>query len=729
MRKYLYLVVAVLVSFSFTFAQQTKETNAVAVPRLIRFAGQLQGPERTVGISFTLHKGQKEAATLWTETQNVKLDAEGRYSVLLGSTKADGLPVELFASGEAQWLGVRVEGQAEQPRVLLVSVPYALKAAEAETLAGHSVSEFVTNEKLAAMQQGLQPASGGTEKKSSGVTRNAISGSPTNFTGTTTDQIVGVTQGGTGAGISSNTASGYALYGKSSGTAIYGLSTATSAAGIGVYGATTSSAGYGLFGANNATTGTAVGVRGTSLSNGGIAVYGTANTATGTATGVKGITQSPSGYGVVGQNTATTGNAMGIRALSASASGYALVANETAPSGSTTGLLSTISSPGGTALVVQDTTGAAKLISGQSGAGNTEVFAVDTYGHVHATASFNADYAVTAFEMNTGYLLANTSVASYSSAVTGYAGTGGGGGGEFYGAITPAFYGVQGYSGHGALSDLANSGYSGLSASGGVFSGPNGVIAITSTKDGTGGYAVTGIGADSNGVGVTGINLGATGFAVYGSDKVNASGSYAGFFSGKVYASGTFTHAGPAFQIVDHPADPANKTLTHASVESSEMKNIYDGVVTTDASGEADVVLPSYMEAYNHEFRYQLTAIGQFAQAIVSREIQNSRFTIKTDKPLVKVSWQVTGVRNDAYAKAHPLEVESEKPESQRGRYFHPVENGAAAELTIGDARMRENLAEAKAEREKHPRAPVDNAQASVRSRRDTHLQVAAQKQ
>lgn len=83
-------------------------------------------------------------------------------------------------------------------------------------------------------------------------------------------------------------------------------------------------------------------------------------------------------------------------------------------------------------------------------------------------------------------------------------------------------------------------------------------------------------------------------------------------------------------------------------------------------------MLPDYFSALNRDFRYQLTVIGQFAQAIVAEEIVGNRFAIKTDKPNVRVSWQVTGVRHDAYAQAHPLQVEEEKPARERGSYMHP---------------------------------------------------------
>jgi hypothetical protein len=136
------------------------------------------------------------------------------------------------------------------------------------------------------------------------------------------------------------------------------------------------------------------------------------------------------------------------------------------------------------------------------------------------------------------------------------------------------------------------------------------------------------------------------------------------------------------FQI-DHPLDPANKYLVHSCVESDQRVNVYSGNVTTNARGEATVLLPDYFAALNRDFRYQLTCIGQFAQAIVTREIENNRFSIKTDKPRVKVSWQVTGERQDAYAKAHPMEVEVYKQGKERGRYLHPELYGRPREEGI----------------------------------------------
>ena len=155
--------------------------------------------------------------------------------------------------------------------------------------------------------------------------------------------------------------------------------------------------------------------------------------------------------------------------------------------------------------------------------------------------------------------------------------------------------------------------------------------------------------------------------------------------SANLSCTGTISGESKLFRV-DHPLDPANKYLNHASIESSEMMNLYTGNVTTDAQGDATVQLPDWFEAVNGEFRYQLTVIRQFAQAIIAREIQNHEFAIKTSLPQVKVSWQVTGVRQDAWAKAHPLVVEEAKEGKLRGHYIHPELYGAGAEQSIGAA-------------------------------------------
>jgi hypothetical protein len=146
---------------------------------------------------------------------------------------------------------------------------------------------------------------------------------------------------------------------------------------------------------------------------------------------------------------------------------------------------------------------------------------------------------------------------------------------------------------------------------------------------------------------------------------------FAGLFVGSVRVTGPLSKAGGGF-TVDHPQDPENKYLSHSFVESPEMLNVYSGTVTTDDDGVARVELPRYFEALNRDFRYQLTTIGEFARAMVSEEIKGNGFIIRTDVPRVKVCWQVTGVRRDAWADANPIAVEEDKSEAERGKYLHP---------------------------------------------------------
>ncbi len=173
------------------------------------------------------------------------------------------------------------------------------------------------------------------------------------------------------------------------------------------------------------------------------------------------------------------------------------------------------------------------------------------------------------------------------------------------------------------------------------------------------------------------------GTAVVGVNTGTGGNDYAGYFQGNVYISGNLAKGSGSFKI-DHPLDPGNKYLYHSFVESPDMMNVYNGNVVTNQHGAATVTLPDYFEALNQDFRYQLTVIGQFAQAIVAKEIRGNRFTIKTSKPGVKVSWQVTGIRHDAYADANRIQVEVAKPPQEQGRYLHPELFGAPAEQAIG---------------------------------------------
>jgi hypothetical protein len=525
-------------------AQQTSSPAGQVVPRLVNFSGKaadVQGKAISgiAGVTFAIYKDQYEGAPLWLETQNVQADAQGKYTVRLGATKPDGLPLDLFSSGEARWLGVRVNGGEEQPRVVLVSVPYALKALDAETLGGRPASAFMVvppSGSKGSQQVGQQAplteqaneiiCLSGTACKTGFVPLFSSNGGSAKVNNSI------ITQSGTTVGIAGNVSAN------------------------GNVGAST--------------------VRASSFS-GGIAstITGTGNsiaavTGSATATGAAGST-----FGVLGQSASDIGR--GVFGLATGTAGVGVIGETTA---------------GGIGVV-------GKALPGSTGYG--------VWGE----------------------------------------------------AYFPAIDGVHG------LSHTQYSGVAGL-------------------NDGTGygvwgeafGSAIDGVHGVSNnaaGSGVAGVNF-AGGDGVYGGSV----GGFAGYFGGDVNVTGNLSKGGGSFKI-DHPLDPANKYLYHSFVESPDMMNLYNGNVTTDGQGNAVINLPDWFGALNRDFRYQLTVIGQFAQAIVASEIANRQFTIRTDKPNVKVSWQVTGIRQDAWANAHRIPVEQLKPAGERGLYLHPELFGAPA--------------------------------------------------
>ncbi len=195
-------------------------------------------------------------------------------------------------------------------------------------------------------------------------------------------------------------------------------------------------------------------------------------------------------------------------------------------------------------------------------------------------------------------------------------------------------------------------------------------------------YGVYGESVSPNGRGVYGLATASSGPAIGVYGVTGSSSGWAGYFVGTVQVVGTLSKSAGSFKI-DHPLDPANQYLSHSFVESPDMMNIYNGNVTLDANGEAWVALPDWFEALNRDFRYQLTPIGGWAPLYVAHKVQDHRFQIAGGAPGLEVSWQVTGIRQDAYANAHRIPVEQPKPAGERGLYLHPVELGQPAELGL----------------------------------------------
>jgi len=813
----------VMTSLEFTVAQtssQTVSAAASALPRLVRFGGSvkdLNGRALTgvVGITFALYSEQSGGAPLWLETQNVSADSNGHYTALLGSTKPDGLPAELFTSEQARWVGVQVSGQTEQPRVLLVSAPYALKAGDAETIGGFPPSAFVLAGPVAmgsatpSSTAATVPPPAGTDVTTTGGTADFL---PIfNGAATIVDSAVFQTGSGTTAKVGINTTTPASALDVKGGATVRGtislpaVGTASATAGKNSQALTLAASAFNgatgvatnqvfrwqaepagndtaapsgtlklLFGEGAATPAET----GLYIASNGQITFAAGQTFPGGGGGSGTVTSVATGLGLEGGPITSSGtlkiNPAVVPQLAAAniftanqiingtggVGSYGLTVNQPTQTGilvegpitgAGAGLdLKTVGTGGkqweilATGNTASQGTGKLNIRDVNS---STDVLTIDASdavnvntnlkvsggsitltgnqtvnGTVEATSTASAvigNSTSTIFAAVSGGgpaigVFGNASGASgsgvYGSGATGVVGvsTGTGPGGSFTGWTAPAGSGLKGMDGAsttGGNSDpnSGTDGGDGLVVAGGA----SGYTSTASGEAGAGISAVAGLGriiyvgegvSGELGVGGSftgGANLGVL-YGGAGGDGIDAQAGlnqgtsepdgYAGNFTGDLNVSGAISAGTKDFKI-DYPLDPANKYLVHASVESSEMKNMYDGTITTDGRGQATVQLPEWFEVLNTDFRYQLTVIGQFAQAIIGHKIENNRFEIRTSAPNVEVSWQVTGVRQDAYAKAHPLVVEQEKDARLRGFYIHPELYGAPAEKQIEWAR------------------------------------------
>jgi hypothetical protein len=716
-----------------------------AIPSLVPFTGTAVSSEGKplageASMTFMIFKDEAGGEPLWTESQTAAVDSTGHYKVQLGAANPNGLPSDLFANGEARWLEIQIAGEAQQPRVLLASVPYALKAADATTLGGLPASAFALAGAKTASASGLEGPT---------ITSNAASNVTT--TGGTANTVAKFS--------GSNTIVNSILY--DNGTEV-GIGTTTPSATLTVDGTMT--------------------LNGASTLNGGVALP-----AQGTATASKSyssqyIKMSTSAYNsstkavvaprfqlmgeVTGNNTASPNGTLNLLASAGpgapSETGLYFNTNGTVhfASGQTfpgTGAGTITGVTAGTGLTGGGTSGKVTLNLNTStiptlAANNTftgsNVFVPSLYEETDVNIDIN--------NANSGNISPGLRLGSASGEGMASKRTSGGNqfGVDLYTGYSPrlsinssgqvaigtgatfngAQFQVQSASGDGGdfSGAVSGSGVSGTGGSpstntdpgwGGYFQGGN-AISSASANGGIGVYAVGGAGGDvySSGVGIEAVggysnaadgdygmiveggtsNTGLPGLGLLVQPGFNSSvtGTDAGDFGADVYITGTLHADAKDFQI-DHPSDPANKYLSHASVESSEMMDIYSGNVTTDELGLATVTLPGWFQTLNTDFRYQLTVVGgRFAQAIVSKEIAGNQFTISTNASTVKVSWQVTAVRQDAYAKAHPLVVEQDKGPRERGFYKHPELYGQPAEKQIVWGTHPETMRRLKAMRE-----------------------------
>jgi hypothetical protein len=674
----------------------------------------------TVGVTFSLYKEEQGGAPLWVETQNVQPDNHGHYAVMLGSASSQGLPADLFTDGEPRWIGVRPQGQTEQPRIMLASVPYAMKASDAATVGGLPASAFMlaplpSSSSSAAVSSGPSsqanlPSLGGTGTTDflplwtnsttlgSSVLFQLGSGSTAKVGINTTSpaSTLDVNGAGTFRGLFKLPATGTATAttGKNSQAEDFVASAFSSATHAAVNqtfqwqaeptGNNTSSPSGTLnllFGSGTATPAET----GLKLTNKGIFSFAAGQTFPGTGT----VTSVASGAGLTGGLITKTG------ALSIAAGGV------------TNGMLqnSTVTVKAGT-----DLTGGGVVALGGSTTLNLDTTKVPQL----ATANtFAASQSVV------GSIFPDVTGTNNSSSSPGVIFGGTGSGESITSNRTNSFFnqfGLDFYTNFATRMSIYQDGTIGMGNSTEKFGGTQVFINPPAGDNGNDGLIANGqISFDpgfngGNGISVGGGRGGVGGFdgaggvffggccAGSGDGMVVWPGSgIAAFFEGDVAVFGNLSKTGGSFKI-DHPLDPANKYLYHSFVESPDMKNIYDGVVTLDANGETVVVLPDWFDALNRDFRYQLTSIGAPGPNLyISQEVSGNRFSIAGGQPGMKVSWQVTGTRQDAWANAHRIPVEEEKSAQERGYYIAPELFGQPAEKQITNARHPEMLRKHKA--------------------------------
>jgi hypothetical protein len=433
---------------------------AQVVPRQVKFSGVVKdelGKPRTgmVGLTFAIYKEAEGGAPLWLETQNAQLDEQGHYAVLLGATRSEGLPVQLFASGEPRWLGwqVQLPGEVEQPRVLLVSVPYALKAADAETLGGMPASAFMlapAGEAVSGTTLSGTTSQTGTKSKTAGTATASRSSAAATIGGGGSANVVAkfdptglnvinssISDNGSriAAGEGIDFSSDFSFVGNAEpaatgrvqmfdrafvGFVIRGLNVlfetlqsggpaeamrVTSAGNVGI-GTTAPASKLEVDGNTTASNTTIIGASQAGSSTTAfnftpatvppVAVGGISTATTGNVAGVGGISNSPDGAGVGALNFAATGGT-GLVAASAGTGGSGVEALSGGTSGGTRGIHASVSDPTGVAAMLDNTASGNIIIGriGTSGA-HVNVFRVDGTGKGFfdgGTVNTGADFA------------------------------------------------------------------------------------------------------------------------------------------------------------------------------------------------------------------------------------------------------------------------------------------------------------------------------------------------
>jgi hypothetical protein len=723
----------------------------VSVPRLVQFSGTLKdsAAQPVLGlasVTFAIYAEQDGGTALWSETQNVTADANGHYTAVLGVASSTGVPQELFGTGQSRWLGVQIARQAELPRVLLVSVPYALKAADAEMLGGQPASAFVTTQALAANNARTTPANMPASSSSTTIIASGPQVTPTSPTGSGTTDFLPLW--------TSSTTLGNSGFFQKSG--MIGLNTTSPAELLDVNGNSIWRGSFQLAPDHPATASS--GFTSHSFQFQATAFNSSSQTSITNSFGFLAVpvgnnTPSPSAkldlfYGPNSGALVDTGLSYNTKGIITFAAGQTFPittsnVNELNLPNTTSPTLGVITIGG--APFINDFGSSSNIFVGNSAGGAFKTTQDDDGGSLNTAIGASA-----MFSNVSGY----NNTASGSQAL--FSNTNGGdntavGTDSLNGNTTGAGNTAIGYStgqgivtgddntflGHGAnaasgnLSNATALGFASLvGASNSLILGGSGANAVnvgvgTSTPHSifeitsANGSSITNPGPDlilantSTTVGSSvGIDFNPTAPASYSIPAARIEGVSVGssadvqFYAknsggtgelltltidsfgnlivpGSLSVGGILTKSGGSFKI-DDPIAPAEKYLSHSFVESPDMMNIYNGTVILNAHGQAVIELPHWFGALNKDYRYQLTAIGRPGPGLyIAEEVQDNHFTIAGGKAGLKVSWQVTGIRQDAWANAHRIPTEELKPANEQGHYMHPELFGTGPDKAI----------------------------------------------
>lgn len=654
------------------FAAQAQAPAKFNYQGIARAGSGLPLASQAISMRISIVDGTPTGTVVYAETQSATTNAYGLYNVAIGSgTVVTGTMASVNWSSGNKYIKVELDpaggtSYTDLGTTQLLSVPFAMYAANSAAgpvgpagpagptgPQGPAGATGATGATGAAGPQGPTGPAGATGPAGS-ANISGTTNTIVKFTGATTGGNSQITDDGTSVGVNATLSPNIKFY---------------------VVG--------GAIG--NTIRGTLVGTPSTSIATAG-SIYGESTT----GIGVIGVSGSQNG--VYGLSTGTLGGTVGVA------------------TGTGNGIWGVATGAGVAGFFDGGVTGRGIVVStGSSGFGTST-----PTGRLYVTQPATPVPAIDTFPAIFGY--------SYTSQGCLKGGVYGSYNGSNYGV------GVEGTGYNGVTNQDANTifgvgnqdlGMYGSANTAGVMGASVGGIGVVGYNKNASFAATTGIGNTygvyGNAQTVGGATVPNVRYGVYGFAS-GATTNYAGYFSGNVQITGSIAKGSGTFKI-DHPVDPENKYLYHSFVESPDMMNIYNGNITTDANGYATIEMPGYFDALNKDFRYQLTVIGTFAQAIVSKEMTGNEFVIQTNQPNVKVSWQVTGIRHDKYADAHRVVPEVEKEPEMKGHYLHAAEWGQPASKSIDAITLpKQQPVTVEGKHEEHPQHQ-DKAQTSTNAK------------